>query len=270
MGKVVGAFATSHILMGSPKGDEPAQRIVAGLRDIGQRVRALQPDVIYLISSDHLFNINLKLQPPFTVGIADGYTPLGDMDIPRDPIRGHREAGHLLCKRAYASGFDPAMMEELSPDHGIMVPMMYVNEGQSDIPVVPILVNINMTPPPTAQRCFGLGQVLKDCIEHDLPDDMRVVVMGTGGLSHWINIDRHGEVDADADRAVLALFEAGDLETIAAMPTDEILAKLGNGGLEICNWLMAAATADALEPEVIYYEAMPHWLTGMGGMAFTK
>lgn len=270
MASVVGAFATSHILMGSPEGDPPAQRIVAGLRDIAKRVQALAPDVIYLISSDHLFNINLKLQPPFTVGIADTYTPLGDMDIPTDPIRGHRQAGHMLCKRAYASGFDPAMMEELRPDHGIMVPMMYVNAGQNDIPVVPILVNINMNPPPAAQRCFDFGGALKACIEQDLPEDMRVVVVGTGGLSHWINIERHGEVDVEADRAILALFEAGKLETIASMSTEEILAQLGNGGLEICNWLMAAATADQLEPEVIYYEAMPHWLTGMGGMAFTQ
>ncbi|MEO0410729.1 MAG: AmmeMemoRadiSam system protein B [Pseudomonadota bacterium] len=270
MGKVVGAFATSHILMGSPEGDEAAQRIVKGLDDIGARIRALEPDVVYLISSDHLFNINLKLQPPFTVGIADSYTPLGDMDIPRNPIKGHRAAGHSLCKRAYASGFDPAMMEELNPDHGIMVPMMYINGGEADIPLVPILVNINMDPPPTAQRCFGFGTALKDCITHDLPDDMRVVVVGTGGLSHWINIERHGEVDAEADKAILELFKARELETIAAMSTEEILGKLGNGGLETCNWLMAAATADALDPEVIYYEAMPHWLTGMGGMAFTR
>jgi 2'-aminobiphenyl-2,3-diol 1,2-dioxygenase large subunit len=268
MGKVVGAFATSHILMGSPEGDPAAQRVVAGMKELGRRVRACRPDVIYVIGADHMFNISLKLQPPFTVGVADRYLPLGDMDIPRQPIPGARVAAEALCRHLYASGFDPAKAEELLPDHGITVPMMFVQPKPASIPIVPILVNINMDPPPTPARCRALGEAIGRSIADDSRSDARAVVIGTGGLSHWINIDRHGEVDEREDRAIIDLFLRDRLDEISQLSSDEIVRRVGNGGLEIVNWLMAASAASQRRPQLLFYEPMPHWLTGMGGMVF--
>lgn len=268
MGRVIGAFATSHILMGSPDGDEAAKRVVAGMREIGRRVRACEPDVIFVIGVDHMFNVNLKLQPVFAIGVAETYVPLGDMDIPRKPIPGHAEAGEMLSRFAYKCGFDPAKMAEYYPDHGVALPMLFAQPDPASIPIVPILVNINLEPPPTAKRCQAFGEMLGNFIQYSTPDSFRAVVIGTGGLSHWINLDRHGEVDEVQDRAVIDLMLNDDWEAIVQMEADEIVKKLGNGGLEIVNWLAAAVTAEPRKPELIYYEPMPHWLTGMGGMAF--
>lgn len=268
MGRVVGAFATSHILMGSAENDDAAQRVVAGMREIGRRVRACRPDLIYVIGTDHMFNINMRLQPPFTVGVADRYVPIGDMDIPRTPIPGCREAAEAFCRRAYECGFDPAKAEELSPDHGITVPMMFIQPSPPSIPMVPIFININMDPPPGAARCQALAKVLGESITEQLPTETRVVVIGTGGLSHWINIDRHGEVDEVEDRKVIDMFLAGQLDRLAALSSAQLVSRLGNGGLEVVNWLFAASVTTERAPELIYYEAMPQWLTGMGGMQF--
>src|SRR3546814_18322284 len=103
------------------------------------------------------------------------------------------------------------------------------------------------------------------------PSDKRAIVLATGGLSHWINIERHGQVNAAFDEQVIAQLETGQLAPLVAMSSPELRENAGNGGLEIVNWIAVATIAGrhGLRGEKIYYEPMTHWMTGMGGMAFT-
>ena len=71
---------------------------------------------------------------------------------------------------------------------------------------VGILVNINMQPIPAPKRCLRLAGVLRESIERDLPAGARAVVLGTGGLSHWLNVPGMGTVNTAFDRKVLDLF----------------------------------------------------------------
>lgn len=265
MGRLVAAGACSHILM-SPEGVEArAQRIVSGIRELGRRLLARKPDLIVVAASDHMFNINLSLQAPFCVGVADRYVPFGDMDIPRTPRPGHRAFAETFVAHAAERGFDLAKAEELHPDHGIALPMMLIDPA-STIPIVPILLNINMEPVPSPARCHALGGVLRETIDKHRPDAERVAVLATGGLSHWLNIPRHGEVSQAFDRQVLASFERGQPESLTRLSPARIVEEGGNGGLEIVNWLLAAGAAPGWRGETIYYEPMPEWFTGMGGM----
>src|SRR5690606_15495915 len=208
MGSIVGAFATSHILM-SPNGvEERARRVVGGMAEIGRRVIALRPDLIVIVSSDHMFNIHLGLQPPFTVGVADEHVPFGDMDIPREPFPGHRAFAEAFVERAAEAGYDLAKAEEYNPDHGVALPLLFANPERR-IPVVPLLVNINMTPIPSPKRCLGLAGVLRDSLERDLPAGARAVVIGAGGLSHWLNVPGMGTVNRDFDRRVIDALASG-------------------------------------------------------------
>ena len=268
MAELVGAFATSHVLFGSPEGDEQAVRVVEGMNEIGRRIRRLQPDLLLVIGSDHLFNINTRLQPPFAVGMSDVFEPLGDMDVDTTPVKGDRAFATALCRRA-ADRFDLAQLEELRPDHGLMIPLMFVDQDRR-FPVVPVLVNTSMTPSPTARRCAALADVLAEAIREDLPAGHRVVALGTGGLSHWINTARHGEVDGDFDEGVIGQLAAGNLDPLLGLSSEALEEAAGNGGLEIVNWVIVAALAAARgwRGERIYYEPMPQWMTGMGGMAF--
>jgi aromatic ring-opening dioxygenase catalytic subunit (LigB family) len=134
---------------------------------------------------------------------------------------------------------------------------------------VPIIVNINMTPLPQPRRCFALGRALKETIERHRPAGERVVVMGTGGLSHWVNIPGMGTVAADFDRECIQKIVAGRVEDLVDLTADEIVAKSGNGGLELVNWIMASATVPGRKGEQIYYEPIPEWLTGVGGIAMS-
>jgi 2'-aminobiphenyl-2,3-diol 1,2-dioxygenase large subunit len=208
MAKIVSVVATSHILM-SPAGvEDRARHVVNGIKEIGRRVRATNPDVLVVISSDHMFNLNLALQPPFCVGVADSFVPFGDMDIAQEPRRGSRRFAQAFVERAALNGFDLANAEEFRPDHGIALPLTVIDPERT-IPIVPLLVNINMDPPPSPSRCYALGSTLRTTIESDRPHDERVAILATGGLSHWLNIPRHGEVSEQFDRRIMSSIISG-------------------------------------------------------------
>jgi 2'-aminobiphenyl-2,3-diol 1,2-dioxygenase large subunit len=265
MAKIVSVVATSHILM-SPAGvEDRARRVVNGIKEIGRQVRATNPDILIVISSDHMFNLNLALQPPFCVGVADSFVPFGDMDIAQEPRHGSREFAQAFIERAASSGFDLAKAEEFRPDHGIALPLAIIDPDRT-IPIVPLLVNINMDPPPSPSRCYALGGVLRTTIESDRPKNERVAILATGGLSHWLNIPRHGDVSEQFDHQVMDAIISGRAPELAKMSSAEIVEQGGNGGLEIVNWLIAAGAVPGRSGEIIYYEPIPEWFTGMGGV----
>jgi len=265
MARLVGSFAVSHIVM-APQGCEAqANVVVAGMREIGRRLKALDPDAVIVISSDHMFNINLALQPPFTVGVANSYVPFGDMDIPRDPVPGHPALARAIVQQGAEDGFDLAQAEEYNPDHGVMIPLIFADARA--VPMVPVLVNINTDPIPSAARCLALARSVRRAIAA-LPGSERIVVLGTGGLSHWLCVPRHGEVNEAFDRKVIASLVAGRADDVAVLGNAAIIEEAGNGGIEILTWLMAAEIAGSPSAEEIFYQPMPSWFTGMGGVAF--
>lgn len=265
MGAIVGAFATSHVVM-DPKGVEAqASNVIGGFKRIADAITRSQPDTLLYITSDHMVNLGYRLQPTFVLGCADSYTPLGDMDIPRLPIAGAAAFSDALLRHLDGAGFDLARAESLDPDHGTALPLRIINPG-GRIPVAPLLVNITRMPPPTPARCWALGRAIGQYLRSD-GCGQRVAVIGAGGLSHWIAIPGMGRVDADFDRQALALLTSGQAAEMATWSTDYILENAGNGGLEILCWLTMAGTVAGATGEVLYYEPIPSWFTGMGAVA---
>jgi 2'-aminobiphenyl-2,3-diol 1,2-dioxygenase, large subunit len=266
MGQIVGGFATSHVLM-SPDGvDAQAERVFAGMKEIGRRLRTTRPDILVIVASDHLLNFKLDLQVPFIVVTSDELVPFGDMDIPQTPFRGHRAFAEAFLAHAAGSGFDLAKAEDVRPDHGVAIPNAVMNlEGR--IPVVLLYVNTAMWPAPAPARVWKLGNVLRDFIETARPENERVAVLATGGLSHWICMPGQGNVNEDFDRSVIETLAAGDGHRLAQLTAERILAEAGNGGLEVLNWICMAGALPGCRGERVYYEPIRPWLTGMGGLA---
>ncbi len=265
MARLVSAYATSHILFSRQGLEDRADRVVAGMAELGRRAMAAAPDVLLMIVSDHMFNIDMSLQPPFAVGVADEYVPLGDMGIPRRPFPGQRAFAEALVRDAAQRGFDLAVAEELAPDHGITLPLLFMKPW-GRIPVVPLYVNVNMEPVPAPARCRDLARALGEFIEAR-PAREKVGVVATGGLSHWLNVPKMGTVAEDFDRHVLETIGSGHAGRLGEMSAQEIGDNAGNGGLEILNWMMMAVVAGEPKGETVYYEPIPQWFTGMAGMA---
>ena len=267
MGKIIGAYGMSHVMFEDTGIEDQAKRVFDGLALIGEKIRADKPDVVVIISGDHFYNVSTGQQSPLGVAVGDTHVPFGDMDIPKTPFRGHRAFAEGFLRFAAEAEFDLTKLEEegFKPDHGSALPNMFINPA-GDIPTVILNININMDPVPTPQRCWRLGQTLKDYVERARPDGERVAVVAAGGLSHWLMIERDGEINAEWDEQVLADFAAGEAEKYAGMTIQEIAEISGNGGVELIFWLAMAATAPGARGEKLFYEPVYQWKTGMAGL----
>jgi protocatechuate 4,5-dioxygenase beta chain len=112
-------------------------------------------------------------------------------------------------------------------------------------------------------RSAELGRHIRDAVE-SFPADERIVIIGSGGISHWVGTVEMGQVSVDFDEEILALGVAGDVSGLTAYSDEEIINRAGNGAMEIRNFACAMAAVPQARGEVIAYEAVPEWVTGLG------
>src|ERR1700749_4584520 len=121
-------------------------------------------------------------------------------------------------------------------DHGMTVPMNLLfgkveKDGHWPCPVIPLAVNVVMFPPPTGHRCFALGRAIRKAVQ-SFPEDLKVVVMGTGGMSHQISGPRAGLINTKFDTAFLDNLTK-DPGKLARMPHLEYMRETGAEGIEM-------------------------------------
>lgn len=285
MGRLVAAYATSHTAMIIRK-FEPGNEVHAAVHEAFARVRAevdrLAPDVIVVIGSEHLNTFTYASFPQICIGIGDTATGWGDGGVASAelPLAG-AFAAQLLAD-GVAAGFDLAFSANPMIDHAFMTPLTLIRP-EMDIPVVPVFQNANTEPLPPLWRCLQLGELLRDVITRR-PVAERVVVLGTGGLSHWVGTPEMGRINVAFDETFLQDVQAGDLESILGMTMAEVIGEAGNGAPEIRNWVTAMAAASARDGavpelascrgpggrvprgrrgEVLAYRSVPDWATGI-------
>ena len=122
-------------------------------------------------------------------------------------------------------------------DHGCNSPLSMLWPHQPDWPgaLVPIEINVLQYPLPTARRCYTLGQAVRRAVE-SYPEDLDVVIVGTGGLSHQIHGERTGFNNTEWDMRFLDLIER-DPEALTRMTHAEYVRQGGAEGVEVIMWL---------------------------------
>jgi 2,3-dihydroxyphenylpropionate 1,2-dioxygenase len=304
MAKIVLGVGASHSTLMNTHWEETthkaeAERFRDALYATRERIAAARPDVVILLGSNHFRGFWLDLIPPFTLGVGEcnasgeSGTPAGpqQVDVPL--------AQHLAAEVVESGRFDLAFSARLQIDHGQSHAIQYLLAGL-DVPIVPLVVNVFAPPLPTFKRSEELAVALGAAIE-SFPEDKRVVVIASGGLSHqlpWPDWrDPHGEdedfmvrawldgrenwagydvrrrqiiraaeaaISPEFDNRVLDLFTTGKAAELADYSTSELEAAAGNGAQELRTWLMMAAIMNYIPAERLAYEAIPEWLTGMG------
>jgi hypothetical protein len=171
-------------------------------------------------------------------------------------------ARHVV-ERLVAGGFDVAQIRQQPEGKSLGHAFTFVRlrlMGDRVIPIIPIMLNTYFPPnQPTAARCYALGAAIREAVAA-WPEDMRVGVVASGGLSHFV-------VDEDLDRGLLKAIESRDAEAIGAIPEE----KLQSGSSEIKNWIVAAGALTDLRFEVVDYVPGYRSAAGTGcGMAFAR
>jgi protocatechuate 4,5-dioxygenase beta chain len=105
---------------------------------------------------------------------------------------------------------------------------------------VPVCVNTVQAPLPSAARCYRLGQAIGRAVA-SWPGEERVVVMGTGGLSHQLDGKRAGFVNKDFDLQFMESMTA-DPAWATQYTTTQLVELAGTQGVELLNWLTARGT----------------------------
>jgi protocatechuate 4,5-dioxygenase beta chain len=218
------------------------------------KLAAAKPDVLITIGNDHLHQFFMDNMPPFMIGKMDSfhgtfYDETREFGIPECDVPGDERLCSQVLEGAMDRGVDFAYSNELTIDHSIVVPLLFVRP-EMDIPIVPILTNCIAPPLPRARRFYEVGRVIRSIIDA-VPDEKRVGVLASGHLSLEVGGPKQFErrlLDPDFDVRAVGWITRGDIDAAARDCTFEQLSRSGNMTLGVLNFLMLMGIAGASAP----------------------
>lgn len=250
--------------------------------EVRRRIAAAQLDVLIMVGDDQTELFRTSNNPAFAIyygktirntvrepaSPADNWVKSARMwrhepEADRDyPVRS--DLAEWLIRQLCDRDFDIAAMDGLergqSEGHAFQFIHRRLLDGATGgnagtLATIPIILN-TFDPPnqPTPRRCVALGKALRELIAQ-WPQNLRVGVIASGGLSHFV-------VDEALDRKVIDAIRNKDSATLAALDPKQLQA----GSSEIRNWLVTAELARDLD--LAWVDYLPGYrsdaLTGTG------
>jgi protocatechuate 4,5-dioxygenase beta chain len=270
--RIVAGVAASHVpaigvAIDQGKTDEPYwQPLFKGFEKSKAWMAALKPDVAIVVYNDHANAFSLELIPTFALGCAAEYAPAdegwGRRRVP--VVQGHPELAWHMAQSLILDEFDITIVNRMEVDHGLTVPLslLFGQPQQWPCPVIPLCVNVVQYPPPTGNRCFNLGRAIRKAVA-SFDRDLRVVIFGTGGMSHQLQAERAGLINPIFDRRFMDALVA-DPPTAAAIPHVEYLREAGSEGIELVMWLVMRGALDDAVTEIHRHYHVPASNTAVG------
>jgi len=271
MANIIGAIASSHTptigfaLDANKQHDAAWAPIFKAYEPVQQWLAEKKPDVMLVIYNDHVTSFFFDHYSAFALGIGDSYHAAdeggGARKLP--PVAGHTGLARHIGQSLMADEFDMSFFQDKGLDHGCFSPLsiLWPHEQQWPGKIVPLQIGVLQFPVPSARRCFKLGQGLRRAIE-SYPEDLNVVLVATGGLSHQVHGERAGFNNTPWDHQFLDLFE-NDPETLLNM-THADFARLGGWeSAEVVMW-MAMRGAMSSRLNCVHRE---YYLPSMTGIA---
>ncbi|WP_035872193.1 DODA-type extradiol aromatic ring-opening family dioxygenase [Cucumibacter marinus] len=267
MAEISGIYVASHtpVMLNFPDRipEKLRTEIFGAYKAMGNDFAAGSPDLLIVLSNDHLHNFFLNNFPAFCIGCAEQYeSPIEHwLNAKRRMFTGDQAFGSYLLQAALEADFDPAFSMEMTLDHGSLTPLELAGLDPN-LPVVPVLINCVQPPMPTMKRCYKLGQFLAEAIAaYDNVE--RVAILATGGISHDIATPRMGMVNQEFDERLLDLMEADDIDAVLDHASSQVHTA-GNGAEEIRMWMAAMGAASGRQFKRTYYRSVNDWYTGIG------
>jgi protocatechuate 4,5-dioxygenase beta chain len=249
------------------KTDQPYwQRVFSGFEKTKKLIAELRPDVIIGIYNDHATAFSVEVVPTFALGCAPEFPPADEGWGPRPVpvVKGHPELAAHIAQSVILDEFDLTIVNKMEVDHGLTVPLnlLFGSPREWPCPVIPLAVNVVLFPPPTGRRCFMLGRALRKAIQ-SYPEDLRVLVLGTGGMSHQISGPRAGLINSEFDKAFLDNLTR-DPQKLTGIPHLEYMREAGAEGIELVMWLIMRGALDDTVDEVYRFYTVPASNTAVG------
>jgi len=252
---IVGGIATSHTpsIAYAVDTQEPDDTIWSPIFEGFAPVRAWlekkKPDVLFWVYNDHVTSFFFDHYSNFSLGFSETFAVADEGGGPRPlpAIKGHPGLAKHIANALVADEFDLAFFQAKGLDHGVFSPLsiMLPYEDSWPVAIVPLQVGVLQFPIPTARRCFALGRSLRKAIL-SYPEDLKVAIVGSGGLSHQVSGERAGFNNTEWDMEFLELLEK-DPEKLTALSISDFAKRGGVEGAEVIMWLVMRG---ALTPKV--------------------
>ena len=262
MAKITAGVATSHVPAIGAAIDlgktEQAywQPLFKGYEYVKEWIKEQKPDVIFLVYNDHATAFDMNIIPTFAIGCAQEFKPAdegwGARPVPT--VKGHPQLAAHITQSLIQDNFDLTIVNKMDVDHGLTVPLSLVFGQVEEWPclIIPFAVNVVLYPPPSGQRCYDLGKALRKAIE-SFPEDLKVQVWGTGGMSHQLQGPRAGLINKAFDNDFLdRMIDKAD--ELAKVPHINYVREAGSEGIELVMWLiMRGALNEQVELKHRFY-----------------
>ena len=249
MATIVGGIGTTHVpsigkAIAEKKQNDPYWRpFFKGFDYVHYWLARTKPDVAVVFYNDHGLNFFLDKLPTFAVGASAEYRSEDEgWGIPVSrPVPGDADMSWHLINTLVADEFDVTMCQDMLIDHAVTIPMalMWPSAASSDRPwpvkIVPVEINTVQHPLPSMARCLKLGRSIGRALE-TYPRDLRVAIVGTGGLSHQLDGTRAGFVNKEFDALCLDKIVA-EPEALTRYSIHELVELSGSQGVEFLNWM---------------------------------
>ena len=248
MAQIIGGVTTSHVpaigraIAKNLQQDAYWKPFFDGFAPVHRWLATARPDVVVVLYNDHGLNFFLDKMPTFSVGAAPQYVNADEgWGIPQVPaFTGEQDLSWHLINRLIDDEFDLTTCQEMLVDHAFTLPMALLWPDQAwPVKVVPVCINTVQFPLPSAKRCFALGEAIGRAIRA-WPTEQRVMLLGTGGLSHQLDGERAGFMNRDFD---LQFMESliHDPRWATQFSIHELVEKSGTQGVELLMWLATRA-----------------------------
>ncbi len=245
MATIIGGVATTHVpsigkAIAEKKQNDPYwSPFFKGFDFVHYWLAREKPDVAVVFYNDHGLNFFLDKLPTFAVGAASEYRNEDEgWGIPVSrAIAGDPSLSWHLINALVEDEFDITMCQDMLIDHSVTIPMalMWPGEHWQGIKIVPVSINTVQHPLPSLSRCLKLGQSVGRAIDN-YPQDVRVMIVGTGGLSHQLDGKRAGFVNKEFDTLCMDTI-VNTPEQLTRYSIHDFVAEAGAQGVEFLNWM---------------------------------
>ncbi|MFM9885168.1 MAG: hypothetical protein ACKVQT_19260 [Burkholderiales bacterium] len=296
---LVGAVAAPHshlqLFTRPAENDDYRARVQKGreaMFKLREQVDQSGADTMLVIHDDHFVNFDFRCYPPFALFVGKEAKGSGVIDpaaiekitgasyrryegkaayasapagIPQHVADWESDKPYVyrvntglsvtLLKGLMERSFDIPFTSNGTMDGELVLTTNFLNP-KADMSLVLMLTNGYVPPLPWPRRCYQLGRAIREIIDGS---DSRVLVLATGGMSHYPGTPLYGEVDEDFDRHVLGLLAAGHGKQLTQYSPDDLMHH-GNG--ELVNWIIAAGIVGERTATIVDYIRL--WHIGLG------
>jgi protocatechuate 4,5-dioxygenase beta chain len=244
MARIIGGVATTHVpsigkAIADKKQNDPYwSPFFKGFDYVHGWLAREKPDVAVVFYNDHGLNFFLDKLPTFAVGAAKEYRSEDEgwgipvsRSIPGDP-----ELSWHLINALVEDEFDITMCQDMLVDHAVTIPMALMWPGENwPVKIVPVAINTVQHPLPSLARCLKLGRSIGRALD-SYPQDLKVMIVGTGGLSHQLDGTRAGFINQEFDKLCLDKI-VNEPDALTGYSIHDWVALAGAQGVEFLNWM---------------------------------